>query len=155
MKKLEIGSGNKPKEGFLHFDIRNGVGADVVGDARKLPFKDCEFEEVFSRFFLEHLSRKDAKLVLSEIFRVLKKDGKLTIIVPNLEYFCKLFINEKGQKKNWALNKMYGFENYLEDHHYFGYDEEILKSFLEESGFQKISRIKNENDQYLEVICQK
>ena len=37
MKKLEIGSGNKPMEGYLHFDVRDDVEADVVGDARVAP----------------------------------------------------------------------------------------------------------------------
>ncbi len=151
LKKLEIGSGKKPTEGYLHFDIRKDVNADVVGDARKLPFKDNEFEEVFSRFFLEHLMRKDARKALKEIYRVLKNQGRLEIIVPNISYFFKLFLEEKGQKKEWALNKIYGFENYGEDHHYFGYDEEILNQFLEKAGFKKIKRIesKEKEEQYL------
>ena len=72
--KLEIGSGNKPKEGFLHFDTRKLDSVDVVGDAKKLPFKNEEFVEVYSRFFLEHLLREDAKIALKEMNRVLKKE---------------------------------------------------------------------------------
>jgi len=155
MKKLEIGSGNKPKEGYLHFDVRPNVKADVVGDARKLPFKDKEFEEVFSRFFLEHLPRKDALLSLKEMFRVLNSKGKIELIVPNLAYFCKLFIEEKGQKKEWALNKIYGFENYPEDHHWFGYDEETLSTALKEIGFTQITKIKEKEEQYLHLTAQK
>ncbi len=152
--KLEIGSGNKPKKGYVHFDIREGIGADIVGDARKLPFKDNEFEEVYSRFFLEHLQRKDAVLALKEMFRVLKKGGRLEIIVPNIAYFCKLFVEEKGQKKEWALNKIYGFEHYKEDHHFFGYDEEILSKILKESGFVEIKRTEEE-EQYLRLTAKK
>ncbi len=154
MKKLEIGSGNKPKEGYTHFDIRDGIGADVVGDAKKLAFKDGEFDCVYSRFFLEHLPRNDAKIALKEMHRVLKKGGLLEIIVPNLAYFCKLFIEETGQKKDWALNKIYGFEKYQEDHHYFGYDFETLKKFLIETGFDKIEEIKKE-EQHLHITATK
>ena len=154
MDKLEVGSGNKPKEGYLHFDVRANVKADVVGDARKLPFKDEEFTEVYSRFFLEHLLRKDALVALSEMNRVLKKNGTLEIIVPNIGYFCKLFITETGQKKEWALNKMYGFENYIEDHHYFGYDEDTLTKALILSGFIEIERI-DEEEQYLHLRAKK
>jgi predicted SAM-dependent methyltransferase len=150
-KKLEIGSGNKPMPGYVHFDIRSDIGADVIGDARKLPFKNCEFSEVFTRFFLEHLIRKDARIALAEIYRVLVKGGMLEIIVPNVAYFFKLFLEETGQKKEWALNKIYGFENYNEDHHYFGYDEETLTKFLKEAGFTKMKRIesKEKEEQYL------
>ncbi len=154
LDKLEIGSGNKPKEGYLHFDVRPNVKADVIGDARKLPFKDEEFNEVYSRFFLEHLPRKEALVALKEMFRVLKKEGTLEIIVPNIAYFCKLFITETGQKKEWALNKMYGFENYLEDHHFFGYDEETLSKALTLIGFNSIEKIAEE-EQYLHLKAKK
>ena len=151
MKKLEIGSGNKPMKGYLHFDVRKSVNADVVGDACALPFKDGEFEEVFSRFFLEHLPRNEAKKALKEMFRVLAKSGRIEIIVQNFVFFFKLFLDSTGQKKEWALNKIYGFENYKEDHHYFGYDRENLKQFLEEVGFKKIEIIesKEKEEQYL------
>jgi len=152
--KLEIGSGNKPMKGYVHFDIREGIGADVVGDARKLPFKDGEANEIYTRFFLEHLPRKDAKLALKEMFRVLKKGGALEIIVPDIGYFCRLFVEEKGQKKEWALNKIYGFEHYKEDHHFFGYDEEILAKALSESGFVEIKRV-SEEEQYLHLSAKK
>jgi len=168
-KKLEIGPGAKPKEGYVHFDIRPLAGVDVVGDAKKLPFKDGEFECVFSRFFLEHLLRNDAKLALKEMLRVLKKGGELELIVPDLAYFCKLFVEESGQKKEWALNKIYGFEKYSEDHHNFGYDFSTLKSVLEEVGFVGVKQVKEKvvgakeslgvakekEEQYLHVIAKK
>jgi predicted SAM-dependent methyltransferase len=155
--KLEIGSGNKPSEGYIHFDIRKMDGTDIVGDAKKLPFEDGQFEEIFSRFFLEHLFRADAKKALKEMHRVLAKNGRLELIIPDLAYFCKLFLEEKGQKKEWALNKIYGFEKYGEDHHYFGYDFDTLKLFLEEAGFKQIKRIesKEKEEQYLAVEAYK
>ena len=151
MKKLEIGSGNKPSDGYLHFDIREVEGTDIAGDARELPFEDNSFEEILSRFFLEHVHRSDAKKALKEMVRVLVPGGRLEIVVPNLGYFCKLFIEETGQKKEWALNKIYGFEKYPEDHHYFGYDFDILKSYLEEAGFVNIKQVesKEKEEQYL------
>lgn len=150
-KRLEIGSGPKPKEGYVHFDIRKLPGTDVVGDAKKLPFKDSEFFEVYSRFFLEHLPRKDARLALKEMLRVLCPGGSVEIIAPNLAHFARMFLEEKGQKKEWALNKIYGFENYPEDHHFFGYDFETLKGFLEEAGFYEVERIEEKEEQYLHV----
>jgi predicted SAM-dependent methyltransferase len=120
-----------------------------------LPFKDGEFVEVYSRFFLEHLPRKDAVLSLKEMFRVLGANGTLEILVPNLAYFCKLFIEEKGQKKEWALNKIYGFENYVEDHHFFGYDEETLAKLLTEIGFVEVKRVIEKEDQYLHLNAKK
>ena len=153
LTKLEIGSGPKPKEGYLHFDIRENIGADVVGDAKSLPFKENEIEEVYSRFFLEHLGRKDAIVALKEMYRVLKSKGKIEVIVPNLAYFCKVFIEENGQKKEWALNKIYGFENYVQDHHYFGYDTETLSILLKEIGFIEINNVLEKEEQYLHLTA--
>ncbi|MCX6800656.1 MAG: methyltransferase domain-containing protein [Candidatus Diapherotrites archaeon] len=142
MKKLEIGCGEKPRSGYIHFDIRKIESVDFVGNAKKLPFKENEFSEIYSRFFLEHLPRNDAKKALKEMFRVLAPGGRLEIIVPNLAHFCKLFLEGNAQEKEWSLNKIYGFEKYEEDHHYFGYNFETLKKFLEEAGFVEIKRIK-------------
>jgi predicted SAM-dependent methyltransferase len=86
--------------------------------------------------------------------RVLKKEGVLEIIVPNIAYFCKLYITQIGQKKEWALNKIYGFENYIQDHHYFGYDEDTLSKALILSGFSTIERV-NEEEQYLHLRAKK
>ncbi|MCX6803966.1 MAG: methyltransferase domain-containing protein [Candidatus Diapherotrites archaeon] len=153
-KKLEIGSGSKPKKGYIHFDVRSNVKADIIGDARQLPFENLEYDEVYSRFFLEHLPRNDAKKALSEMYRVLKLDGTIELIVPNIAYFCKLFIEEKGQKKEWALNKLYGFENYPEDHHYFGYDYDVLAKYLHEVGFIDIIGVKDQ-EQYTHIKAKK
>lgn len=159
LKKLEVGSGSKPKEGYIHFDIRHLPGTDIVGDATSLPFQENEFSEVYSRFFLEHLLRKNAQKALNEMFRVLKKGGKLEIIVPDLAYFCKLFVEEKGQKKEWALNKIYGFEKYEEDHHNFGFDFEILEEYLKKAGFVEIKKVVGKEgekeEQYLHIEAKK
>jgi O-antigen biosynthesis protein len=55
----------------------------VTNDIKKLNFNDEEFDCVISFETLEHI--KDQKLVISELKRVLKKDGILIISTPNLE----------------------------------------------------------------------
>jgi ubiquinone/menaquinone biosynthesis C-methylase UbiE len=50
----------------------------IHGDITKLPFEDKSFDHVFVSFVLEHLSNPDK--ILDEIYRVLRKDGTLTII---------------------------------------------------------------------------
>lgn len=50
------------------------------GNAKKLPFKNNSLDVVYLSNFLEILSDKDIKLVLKEILRVLKSNGKICII---------------------------------------------------------------------------
>lgn len=52
-----------------------------VADAHNLPFRDKEFDVVVCLETLEHV--EDPRRVLSEIKRVLKKDGYLIVLVPS------------------------------------------------------------------------
>ena len=61
--------------------ISNKSSNKVQCDATKLPFKDGYFSQVIILDVLEHI--KDHEKALSEIHRVLKKNGRLAICVPN------------------------------------------------------------------------
>lgn len=59
-------------------------GRAVLGDVRKLPFPDQEFDLVFMVTTLMYVTAKfDQKIVLKEIFRVLKAEGKFVFIERN------------------------------------------------------------------------
>lgn len=59
-------------------------GKSYTGDIKKLPFKDSSFDFVFSVTTLMYvISEKDQNKAVSEIFRVLKKNGEFVIIEPN------------------------------------------------------------------------
>lgn len=67
-------------------DIKNLGGKNkainkIQCDATKLPFKDNYFSQIIILDVLEHI--KDHHKALDEIYRVLKKNGKLVICVPN------------------------------------------------------------------------
>ncbi|MDO8638519.1 MAG: methyltransferase domain-containing protein [Candidatus Daviesbacteria bacterium] len=54
----------------------------VVGDARKLPFKDNSFDLIVAINMLHHI--EETKEALNECMRVLKKGGVLLTVDPNL-----------------------------------------------------------------------
>jgi ubiquinone/menaquinone biosynthesis C-methylase UbiE len=56
-------------------------GTVVLGDAEQLPFADNQFDRVSSNGVLHHTPSMQA--ALSEIYRVLRPDGRATIIVYN------------------------------------------------------------------------
>ena len=63
-------------------------------DARYLPFREESFDAVFCCYLLELLSRDDIMLTLSEIHRVLKPKGSLSLILigeNNSEFFNNLY----------------------------------------------------------------
>lgn len=54
----------------------------VVGDAQKLPFQNNSFDLIVAINMLHHVYKPDE--VLKEAYRVLKKDGKILTVDPNL-----------------------------------------------------------------------
>jgi ubiquinone/menaquinone biosynthesis C-methylase UbiE len=55
----------------------------VVGDARFLPFAEGVFDVVFSYSVLQHFSKENAGISLDEMARVLKRNGKTLVQMPN------------------------------------------------------------------------
>ncbi len=55
----------------------------LVSNACILPFKDGFFDKVVSIDFIEHITFKDKKFFLEEIYRVLKPGGTAVIFTPN------------------------------------------------------------------------
>lgn len=109
---------------------KNGVFASfaykkcLVANIYSLPFKDASFNTVFSNSVIEHIP--NLPRAISEMSRVLKKDGRLIITVPS-PYLEKYLIGTK------VLGKWYGklfnrlFKHYnLYDHNEW---EKILKKY--------------------------
>jgi methyltransferase family protein len=146
-KILDIGPGEagklKTNEGtVVSVDIREGV-ADYRCDFRKLPFATEEFDIVFSSQNLEHIRRSEVSSTLDEWIRVLKAEGELRLIVPDLEWAAKrIMAGEVGDmiakpKENvTALDVLYGQQSYDEDFHYNGWTRKILEATLKKKGFK-------------------
>lgn len=87
-KVLDIGCGDKPYKKFLNKDSRyfgmeyqaHAHKPDVLGDVIRLPFKDMAFGAILFNEVIEHIP--DPNKGLKEIYRVLKKDGKLFLTTP-------------------------------------------------------------------------
>lgn len=101
-KVLDIGFvGAYPYELELHKILKkkfNVFGIDliyaneenaIIGDVRKLPFKDSVFDSIFAGEIIEHLIETD--IFLFETNRVLKKGGKLIITTPNKISYLNIF----------------------------------------------------------------
>jgi SAM-dependent methyltransferase len=82
MKKLNMGCGPHPKEGFTNSDICTYGRNDIV-EANlntKLPFDDNSFDFIEAYMVLEHI--QNLENAMREINRVLKPSGIVEITVP-------------------------------------------------------------------------
>jgi predicted SAM-dependent methyltransferase len=93
MKKLNIACGGRYHKDWTNIDFHADTNlVKKVNILEGLPFDTNSFDVVYSSHFLEHLSTSQAKFVLKEANRILKKDGILRIVVPDLENLCKEYL---------------------------------------------------------------
>src|SRR3989304_901068 len=80
---VELGGGEAPGVFHPNVDIRLLPGVDVVHDFRtgSLPFHDEHAERLRMLHVLNHFPLVNARKILRECMRVLRSDGRLTIMV--------------------------------------------------------------------------
>lgn len=102
MKKLNLGSGEDYKPGWINLDNNKNYKADVYYNLDKFPypFKNNFFDEVYMSMILEHV--KDPMGVLKEIIRIINKGGKLTVIVPHATNYANF--SDLQHKTNFTEN---------------------------------------------------
>lgn len=96
-RKLNIGSGNDYKTGFLNVDFNSC--ADVFLDARnKFPFKDCTIEFIYSSHFIEHLDHHELMEHFKECRRMLSNGGVLRIAAPDFVAAMAGYLNRNQER---------------------------------------------------------
>ena len=109
MKKLNIACGERYHKDWTNIDFH--ADSNLVKKVNILggvPFENNSFDVIYSSHFLEHLSLVQARFVLKEAHRLLKKDGVLRIVVPDLENICKEYLNILNNISNdKTLDKKY------------------------------------------------
>lgn len=83
LKKLNLGCGRYPKDGFINVDVDANSKADVIHnlDEFPYPFEDGQFQEITSSHCLEHLN--DPFATMAEIYRIAAPGASITIQVPH------------------------------------------------------------------------
>jgi predicted SAM-dependent methyltransferase len=149
----------KPKNNYLNL----GCGPQIIDDfdnadvpaikfwqlrhipvnlLEKLPFKDESYKGVYTEHTLEHLTPFQTIYLLNEVKRILKPNGFLRIVVPDLDiYISNTFTGDENLKhfyttaeSFWNLTQNWGHKNV--------YNFEILEILLTELGYFNISRQK-------------
>ena len=97
MKRLNLGSGNDIKKGYINLDVVKLKGVDFVHNLNKFPypFKNNEFDEVYTSHVLEHLD--DLNRVMRELKRICKKGARIIIRVPH--FSCGVSYRDPTHKR--------------------------------------------------------
>ena len=129
-KKIQVGLDHK--QGLLDNAKQFGVYEKLVQhDLNKpLPFDDKSFNTVFSNVFYWI---KNINLLFSESHRILKKDGRLIICVPDINHKNNLIYNVYLKTKaKWAKDLDRG--NYFNMQQCLTFND--WKSVIEQAGFK-------------------
>jgi len=118
---------------------------------KRLPFNNECVDYVYCSHVLEHFSRKEARKVCQEVYRVLKPNGVFRVVVPDLKLLAQKYIdgdkaffgNKKEPIANQFINKTLlvkgeaptFFERFFAHYHKWMYDSESLHYLLREAGF--------------------
>jgi len=97
---VNIACGSTYIQGWYNFDY--APVSSVVSKVNllgRLPLNDASVDVLYSSHFLEHIPRKRVSQFLSECFRVLKPDGQIRLVLPDLEEICReyLRLRESGE----------------------------------------------------------
>lgn len=121
---------------------------------RGLPFDSGSADAVYASHVLEHLYREDALKLLSECRRILKPDGVLRLVLPDLASLARAYLAEPGPdaalRFNAALLMREGSSRvggvkklqtlFADFHsHKFMYDAPLLSHDLTALGFREVS----------------
>lgn len=109
----------------------------MVANAYNLPYKDKSFSTVFSNCAIEHIP--DLEKVLSEVYRVLKDNGKFIFTVPSPHFgrysYIYSFFEKRGLSK---IAECYMNHVNRKLSHYHCLDPEIWKRCLKLAGLELI-----------------
>lgn len=149
MLKIEIGAGASPQPGYIQCEIRPLPHVDHVCNAWDLPFGTNTVDEVYSYHMLEHVTEAQGRASLAEWYRVLKSGGRLEVHVPDLEghlrqYWGNGFHDDISlSDREYAMLGIYGWQQFPEDCHKWGYTFETLSQRLVRLGFVRLARLSN------------
>ena len=140
--KLEIGSGQRPTPGYLHNDMNDFPGIDIVGNPWEISLEDNSLEEALALGVMEHLTYGQFDLCLANIHRMLKPDGKFYFDVPDIVVWCRYVVDYFEGKEipftiDHVFSTLYGWQRWPGDEHKSGWYMKKLEEALDKAGFTK------------------
>jgi predicted SAM-dependent methyltransferase len=104
MEYLNLGCGEIYHEDWINIDYTSNSQSVLEYDLTKgIPKGDQTVDVVYHSHILEHFTKQQAVEFLRECYRVLKPNGSIRIVVPDLQYSVKeyeLAYNELKLEKN-------------------------------------------------------
>lgn len=116
--KLNLGCGGRFRDDWVNVNFTStGPGVIAANLGKGIPFPDGSFDVVYHSHVLEHFKKTAAAEFLNECFRVLRPNGVIRVVVPDLEAIARNYLVALEQAKTgiegwdhnyeWMLLEMY------------------------------------------------
>lgn len=131
--------GENQADGFFHHDINPDIpGLDLACNLLDLDqhLQKNSIDHFFASHCMEHFTIPESKKILKMLFKLLKTDGKLTIIVPNFKWHAQLLLSGHEEEANYYC---FGGQKDEFDIHKQGWTKNRLIKALQEAGFAILS----------------
>lgn len=167
MKLLNLGCGNIFHKDWVNIDFTEKENVIKHNLLQGIPCNKNEFDVVYHSHILEHFSKHDAIDFINECYRVLKTNGIIRIVLPDLEDIDKTYLEQLAIVRtdpsksnvlnyNWILLEMYDqvIRNYPggEMKEYLQKRHEINNDYLvERIGLEARKIIYSENNSITEI----
>jgi len=173
--KLNLGCGSQLADGWINVDYALGARVMIVPFARRVnrklklfnldwdktiyihdltkrfPWADSTASVVYSSHTLEHFDREDGRTFIEECHRVLRANGIIRIVVPDLRHVVDEYLEGHtraddfieqlgvlyGKSNNALKNRFYPF---IQFPHKCMYDTPRVLAILHETGFEAVSK---------------
>lgn len=110
-KYLNLGCGQKFHKDWVNIDFSSSSNLVISHNLLSgIPFKNEEFDVVYHSHVLEHFSKKDGYQFLIDCHRVLKKNGIIRIVVPDLELIIKEYLIAISDARNGSEESKYNYD---------------------------------------------
>lgn len=174
--KLQFGAGTNYLNGWFNTDYFPRKNIYFLNSVKPLNFPNASFDFIFSEHHIEHIEYNEAKSMIAESYRILKKNGVLRICTPDLSAYLNAYTDNDESKNlfvndimnNWVRTGFHKAKNYLPENgdesrsffindvfmnyeHKFIYDFETLKYLLVQAGFKKVYSTPANTSRYSEL----
>ena len=180
MKKINIGCGpGKMANDWIHYDSSPSLIVEKVirlfpfysnfkfdkkvkylNITKKFPLKDESIDVILCSHVMEHLSYDDFYITLHNLYKVLRSDGLLRIIVPNLNFYIHSYLKSDEDYPSikfmrdtflgYEMSRYSNLKNKLKycfgsSRHLWMWDEISLLNTLKEFNFSKINLVRKKD----------
>jgi len=136
--KLEIGSGHYGLGGD-YVTLDKYEPADICADMSNIPLADCVVVgHIHCEHTLEHLTHRGAYVALIEMYRILAPGACLKLIVPDLDWTMRQFLDEENYDKKWGLwhSRLFGSQIHEGEYHKTGFTLDRITGLVIKAKFE-------------------